>query len=61
MFKQAEDMAQALAQSALWLTVNVQNQRATDFYIAHGYRKHGVHMFMLGGIGHQNKVMVGSD
>lgn len=51
--------ARAHAQSALWLTVNAQNQRAIDFYKAQGYRQQGTTLFMLGGVGHENHVMVG--
>ena len=51
--------AQDLAGSALWLTVSAQNQRAIDFYKAQGYRQQGNTLFMLGGVGYENHVMVG--
>jgi diamine N-acetyltransferase len=51
--------AQAQTGSALWLKVNAQNQRAIDFYLAHGYRQQGTTLFMLGGVGHENHVMAG--
>ena len=51
--------AHAPAHSGLWLTVNARNARAIRFYAAHGYQKVGTHVFMLGGVGHENHVMVG--
>ncbi|MBC7620687.1 MAG: GNAT family N-acetyltransferase [Candidatus Saccharibacteria bacterium] len=58
---QAEDMAlaQAPASSGLWLTVNARNARAIRFYAAHGYQRIGTHVFMLGGVSHENQVLVG--
>lgn len=59
LLRHAAAWARAQAGSALWLTVNAQNQRAIDFYLAHGYRQQGTSVFMLGGVGHENHVMVG--
>ena len=51
--------AQDQAGSALWLAVSAQNQHAIDFYTAQGYRQQGKTLFMLGGVGYENHVMVG--
>ncbi|OYU30821.1 MAG: GNAT family N-acetyltransferase [Comamonadaceae bacterium PBBC2] len=59
LLRQAESMARvhAPADSGLWLTVNARNARAMRFYTAHGYQKTGTHVFMLGGVGHENHVL----
>ena len=61
LLRKAEEMAQAhaTASSGLWLTVNARNARAIGFYAAHGYQKIGTHVFKLGGVSHENHVLVG--
>lgn len=56
---ESQRMAEVLANSRLWLTVNVKNERAISFYSGHGYRKVGTHVFLLGDVGHDNDVMLG--
>lgn len=46
------------ANGRLWLTVNVKNVRAVSFYVRHQYRKVGTHVFVLGGVRHDNHVML---
>jgi ribosomal protein S18 acetylase RimI-like enzyme len=55
----AEKMAESLARSGLWLTVNARNERALSFYSRHRYKKVGTTVFVLGGVGHENHVMAG--
>jgi len=42
---------------ALWLTVNVQNQRACRFYEKHGFARKGTTWFALGEGRHENHVL----
>ena len=59
LLRHAQALAWAQSGSALWLSVNAKNQRAINFYTAHSYQQVGLQMFMLGGVGHENYVMVG--
>jgi ribosomal protein S18 acetylase RimI-like enzyme len=54
-----QELAHVGANSRLWLTVNAKNARAISFYQRQGYRTIGTTDFFLGGVGHENKVMVG--
>jgi GNAT superfamily N-acetyltransferase len=54
--------AKALADglhSALWLTVNAQNPDAISFYLRHRFQKVGTTAFVLGGVAHENLVLLG--
>ena len=54
--------AQALAahfQSALWLTVNAKNTTAIDFYLRHQFQDQGAAQFVLGGVAHENRILLG--
>lgn len=55
---EAQALARSRANSGLWLTVNVRNERAISFYTRRDYLKIGVFVFVLGGVGHDNHVMV---
>jgi diamine N-acetyltransferase len=46
---------------AIWLNVNAQNERAISFYRSRGMTQDGTAYFELGGIKHENKVMVARD
>ncbi|CAE6699854.1 hypothetical protein R20943_00508 [Paraburkholderia aspalathi] len=46
---------------AIWLAVNSQNEKAISFYRSRGLMQEGVAYFELGGIKHENKVMVVRD
>ncbi|WP_172309991.1 GNAT family N-acetyltransferase [Paraburkholderia solitsugae] len=46
---------------AVWLIVNSQNEKAISFYRARGMTQDGIAYFELGGIKHENKVMVARD
>ncbi|MGF6645756.1 ribosomal protein S18 acetylase RimI-like enzyme [Paraburkholderia sp. GAS82] len=46
---------------AIWLIVNSQNEKAISFYRSRGMTQDGVAYFELGGIQHENKVMVTRD
>ncbi|CAB3652613.1 Spermidine/spermine N(1)-acetyltransferase [Paraburkholderia sediminicola] len=46
---------------AIWLIVNSQNEKAISFYRSRGLTQEGVAYFALGGIKHENKVMVARD
>jgi ribosomal protein S18 acetylase RimI-like enzyme len=46
---------------AIWLAVNSQNEKAISFYHARGMTQEGITHFDLGGVKHENKVMVARD
>jgi diamine N-acetyltransferase len=46
---------------AFWLMVNSQNEKAISFYHSRGMAQEGITYFELGGIEHENKVMVARD
>jgi ribosomal protein S18 acetylase RimI-like enzyme len=46
---------------AIWLLVNSQNETAIAFYRSRGMTQDGIAYFELGGIKHENKVMVARD
>ena len=46
---------------AIWLIVNSQNEKAISFYRSRGMTQDGIASFELGGIKHENKVMVARD
>jgi len=46
---------------AIWLIVNSQNEKAISFYRSRGMTQDGIAYFELGGIKHENKVMVARD
>ena len=43
---------------AIWLVVNSRNEKAISFYRSRGMTQDGIASFELGGIKHENKVMV---
>jgi diamine N-acetyltransferase len=43
---------------AIWLIVNSHNEKAISFYRSRGMTQDGIAYFELGGIKHENKVMV---
>lgn len=43
---------------AIWLSVNSQNDKAISFYHSNGMAQEGIAYFELGGIKHENKLMV---
>lgn len=45
----------------VWLIVNSQNEKAISFYRSRGMTQEGLAYFELGGIKHENKVMVARD
>jgi ribosomal protein S18 acetylase RimI-like enzyme len=45
----------------VWLIVNSQNEKAISFYHSRGMTQEGLAYFELGGIRHENKVMVARD
>ena len=55
---EARRLSNNSANGRLWLTVNVKNVRAISFYVHHQYMKVGTYVFVLGGVGHDNHVMV---
>ena len=55
----ARALADAHAGSGLWLTVNAQNAAAIDFYIRHNFQQVGTTDFVLGGVAHENLVLLG--
>lgn len=55
----AENTAKRLANTGLWLTVNVNNFRAIEFYAHQGYLKIGTTYFILGQTRHENHILVG--
>lgn len=61
LLQDAEAVAKKQAGTALWLTVNAQNQRAIDFYDRLGYRKIGTTYFILGAQRHENHLLLGPD
>lgn len=46
---------------AIWLMVNSHNEKAISFYHSRGMLQDGVTYFELGGVKHENKVMVARD
>ena len=54
-----QELARLGADSRLWLTVNAKNARAIAFYQRQGYQELGTTEFVLGGVAHENHVMVG--
>jgi diamine N-acetyltransferase len=46
---------------AFWLIVNSKNEKAISFYHSRGMAQEGIAYFELGGIKHENKVMVARD
>ena len=46
---------------AIWLIVNSRNEKAISFYRSRGMTQDGIAYFELGGIKHENKVMVARD
>lgn len=58
LLKDAQALANAHALSPLWLTVNAQNGAAIDFYIRHRFQRAGTAQFVLGGVAHENLVML---
>ncbi|MFT3800997.1 MAG: GNAT family N-acetyltransferase [Burkholderiaceae bacterium] len=57
----SESRAREQSNSALWLTVNVENARAIAFYAHMGYSRIGTTHFILGGERHENHVLIGGD
>ena len=45
----------------IWLIVNSQNEKAISFYHSRGMTQEGLAYFEIGGIKHENKVMVARD
>ncbi|MBZ5796053.1 GNAT family N-acetyltransferase [Burkholderia contaminans] len=43
---------------SFWLSVNAQNAKAISFYHSRGMTQEGITYFELGGIQHENKIMV---
>ncbi|MGF6764714.1 ribosomal protein S18 acetylase RimI-like enzyme [Paraburkholderia sp. GAS33] len=59
---QARDTAAArTGNRAVWLIVNSQNEKAISFYRSRGMTQEGIAYFELGGVKHENKVMVARD
>jgi ribosomal protein S18 acetylase RimI-like enzyme len=54
-----QELARLGADSRLWLTVDAKNAKAIAFYQRQGYEKVGTKEFVLGGVGHENHVLVG--
>ena len=54
----AAAMATARSRAGLWLTVNARNDAAMAFYARHGYAQVGTAYFSLGGVRHENHVLV---
>lgn len=62
LLSRARDVATAkTGNRAIWLMVNAQNTRAISFYHARGMTQEGIAYFALGGIKHENRVMVARD
>ena len=59
LLKDAQALAVAQAGSRLWLTVNAQNAAAIDFYTRHNFQQVGTAHFVLGGVAHENLVLLG--
>ena len=55
----ARALAAAHVGSGLWLTVNAQNVAAIGFYTHHNFQQVGTADFVLGGVAHENWVMLG--
>lgn len=55
----ARALAATHSSGGLWLTVNAQNVAAIDFYIHHDFQRVGTADFVLGGVAHQNLVLLG--
>ncbi|WP_321901098.1 GNAT family N-acetyltransferase [Paraburkholderia tropica] len=59
---QARSIAMDRAGSqSIWLIVNSKNSKAISFYRSRGLTQEGIAYFELGGIKHENKVMVARD
>jgi ribosomal protein S18 acetylase RimI-like enzyme len=56
---EARAVAASNAGSRLWLTVNAQNDAAIGFYAHHNFHRVGTADFVLGGVAHENLVMLG--
>lgn len=61
LIQDAEAVARKQAGTALWLTVNAQNQRAIAFYDHFHYRKVSTRFFILGTQHHENHLLLGPD
>jgi ribosomal protein S18 acetylase RimI-like enzyme len=59
LLNKVQELAHLGAGSRLWLTVNAKNARAIGFYQRQRYEKIGTTEFVLGGVRHENHVMVG--
>jgi ribosomal protein S18 acetylase RimI-like enzyme len=59
LLQEARAQAASHAGSGLWLTVNARNAAATDFYRYHHFQRVGTASFILGGVAHENLVMLG--
>jgi diamine N-acetyltransferase len=58
----ARDIAEArTGNRTIWLIVNSQNEKAISFYHSRGMTQEGLAYFEIGGIKHENKVMVARD
>ncbi len=55
----AEEMARTQTGLPLWLTVNVNNARAIEFYGRQGYTALGTSDFLMGDQRHENHVLIG--
>lgn len=59
LLRDARALAATHARGGLWLTVNTQNAAAIDFYTRYNFRRVGTAEFVLGGVAHENLVMLG--
>lgn len=59
LLRDARALAATHARGGLWLTVNAQNAAAIDFYTRYNFRRVGTAEFVLGGVAHENLVMLG--
>jgi ribosomal protein S18 acetylase RimI-like enzyme len=58
----ARDVAKARTGTrSIWLMVNAQNATALSFYRSRGMTQDGIAYFELGGVKHENRVMVARD
>lgn len=46
---------------AIWLIANSKNEKAITFYLSRGMTPEGIAYFELGGVKHENKVLVARD
>jgi ribosomal protein S18 acetylase RimI-like enzyme len=53
----ALDHCRIIGGKSVWLKVNVENHRAIDFYIQHGFNKIGSTHFVIGDSAYENFVM----